>query len=105
MLFQGIRTSIAKEAYSFLIFQGEVFGEGPKGQISINIIKFQLQRFLHQTLCVFSQMKDIKLIRRDFHLAALVMRQGWDLGVPRGLGMSKKKFPKIQPILVCELLT
>ena len=59
-------------------------GEGPKGQISINIIKFQLQnqfqRFLHQTLCVFSQMKDIKHIRRDFHLAAWVMLQGWDLG-------------------------
>ena len=40
-------------------------GEGPKGQILLNIIKFQLQsqfqRFLNQTLCVFSQMKDIKL--------------------------------------------
>ena len=38
-------------------------GEGPKGQISLNIIKFQLlsqfQRFLNQTLCVFSQIKDI----------------------------------------------
>ena len=35
-------------------------GEGPKGQILLNIIKFQLQsqfqRFLNQTLCVFSQM-------------------------------------------------
>ena len=33
--------------------------EGPKGQILLNIIKFQLhsqfQRFLNQTLCVFSQ--------------------------------------------------
>ena len=61
-------------------------GEGPKGQISLNIIKFQLlsqfQRFLNQTLCVFSEMKDIKHIRRDFHLAAWVMPQGWDLGVP-----------------------
>ena len=48
-------------------------GEGPKGQISLNIIKFQLQsqfqRFLNQTLCVFSHMKDIKHIRRDFHSA------------------------------------
>ena len=26
-------------------------------------------------------MKDIKHIRRDFHLAAWVMPQGWDLGV------------------------
>ena len=63
-------------------------GEGPKGKKSLNIIKFQLlsqfQRFLNQTLSVFSQMKDIKHIRRDFHLAAWVMPQGWDLGVPRG---------------------
>ena len=46
-------------------------GEGPKGQISLNIIKFQLQsqfqRFFNQTVCVFSHMKDIKHIRRDFH--------------------------------------
>ena len=67
-------------------------GEVPKGQISLNIIKFQLQsqfqRFFNQTLCVFSHMKDIKHIRRDFHLAAWVMPHGWDLGVPRGLGAS-----------------
>ena len=67
-------------------------GEGPKGQISLNIIKFQLQsqfqRFFNQTVCVFSHMKDIKHIRRDFHLAAWVMPQGWDFGVPRGVGAS-----------------
>ena len=58
--------------------------EGPKGQISLNIIKFQLQsqfqRFFNQTLCVFSHMKDIKHIRRDFHLVAWVMPEG-GLGV------------------------
>ena len=83
-------------------------GKGPKGQISLDIIKFQLQsqfqRFLNQTLCVFSEMKDIKQIRWDFHLATLVMPQGWDLGVPWGLGESIF-FSKIQPDLVCELLT
>ena len=78
-------------------------GEGPKGQISINIIKFQLQsqfqRFLTQTLCVFSQMKDIKHIRRDFHLVAWVMCQGWDLGVQWGVGESKNFFlPKFNQI-------
>ena len=45
-------------------------GEGPKDQISLNIIKLQLQsqfqRFFNQTLCVFSHMKDIKHIRRCF---------------------------------------
>ena len=53
-------------------------GEGSKGKISLNIIKFQIQsqfqRFLNQILCDFSQMKDFKHIRRDFHLAAWVMR-------------------------------
>ena len=56
-----------------------------------NIIKFRLpcqfQRFLYQTLCVFSQLKDTKHIRRDFYSVAWVMPQGWDfgaLGVPRG---------------------
>ena len=42
-----------------------------------NIIKSQLQsqfqRFLILTLCVFSQMKDIKPIRRDFHSVPWVM--------------------------------
>ena len=60
-------------------------GEGPKGQISLNIIKFQLQRFFNKTLCVFSHMKDIKHIRRDFHLVSWVMPQGSDLGVPWGV--------------------
>ena len=77
--------------------------KGPKGQILLNIIKFQLlsqfQRFLNQTLCVFSQMKDIKHIRRDFHLAAWVMPQGWDLGVPWGVVGSNKFFlPKFNQI-------
>ena len=85
-------------------------GEGPNGQVSLNIIKFQLlsqfQRFLNQTLCALSpKMKDIKHIRRDFHLDALVMLQGWDLGEPWGAGGSKKISSEIQPDLVCELLT
>ena len=65
------------------------------------IIKFQLQsqfqRFLNQTLCVFSQMKDIKHIRQDFHLATRVMPQEWDLGHCGGLGRSKK-IPKFNQI-------
>ena len=59
-----------------------------------NIIKSQLlsqfQRFLNQTLCVFSQMKDIKHIRLDYHLIAWVMPQGWDLGGTVGFGGGKK---------------
>ena len=72
---------------------------GPWGGVKrSNIIKFQLQsqfqRLLYQTLCVFSQMKDTKHSRRDFHSVAWVMPQGWDfggLGVPWG---SKKIFFK-----------
>ena len=71
-------------------------GEGPKGKISLNIIKFQLQsqfqRFLNQTLCIFSHMKDIKHIRLDFHLATWVMSQGWDFWGGGGRGGSKKLF-------------
>ena len=33
------------------------------------------------------------------------MRQGWDLGVPWGVGDVKKNFFKIISDLVCELLT
>ena len=67
-------------------------GEGSKGQISFNFnYKVNFKDFLFQTLCVFSQMKDTKYIRRDFYSFAWVMPKGWDfgaLGVPRG---SKKK--------------
>ena len=53
---------------------------------STNIIKLRLpcqfQRFLYQTLCVFSQIKDRKHIEQNFHSVAGVMPQGWDLGVP-----------------------
>ena len=78
-------------------------GEGPQGQISLNITKFQLQsqiqRFFNQTLCVFTHMKDIKHIRLDFHFATWVMPQGWDLGVPWGVGEVKKNvFPKFNQI-------
>ena len=72
-----------------------------------NIIKYQLlsqfQRFLNQTLCVFSQMKDIKHFRPDFHSVAWVMPQGLDLGLPWGVKGGKKN-SEIQPELVCELL-
>ena len=58
----------------------------------MDIIKFQLQsqfqRFLNQTLCVFSQMKDIKHIRRDFYSVTWVMPLGSALGVPSGVGCS-----------------
>ena len=73
-----------------------------KGSFPKSLIKSrqsQFQRFLFQTLCVFSQMKDTKHIRRVFYSVAWVMPLGWDLGVLRG----KIKFrPAVCPL--CYLL-
>ena len=50
-----------------------------------NIIKFQLQsqfqRYLYQTVCVYSQINDMKHIEQNFHSVAWVMSQGWDFRV------------------------
>ena len=58
-------------------------GEGSKGQISFNFnFKVNFQRFLYQTLGLFSQTSDVILI-----FVAWVMPQGSDFGaleVPRG---------------------
>ena len=71
-----------------------------------NIIKFQLQSqfqiFLNQTLRVFSQIKDLKYIRQDFHSIAWIMPLGWYLWVQGVEGSFF--FSEIQPNLVCELL-
>ena len=45
-------------------------GVRSKGQISLTC---QFQRFLYQTLCVFSQIKDRKHIEQNFHSVAKVM--------------------------------
>ena len=91
--------------------KGTFFGPplGPWGGAKrSNIINFQLlsqfQIFLNQTLCVFSQMKDLKHIRRAIHSVALVMPQGWGLKGYREVGVNFL-FSIIQPNLVCELLT
>ena len=86
--------------------QHNIFGPHPLGPWGgakrSNIIKSQSQsqfkRFLNQTLCVFSLMKDIKHIRRDFHSVAWFIPQGWNKGVPWGVGGSKNFFPKFNQI-------
>ena len=48
-------------------------GEGSVGQISLNFNnKSQFQRFSYQTLCVLSQIKDIKHMQQDFCSVAWV---------------------------------
>ena len=55
--------------------------EGSKGQISFNFnYKVNFKDFLFQTLCVFLQMKDTKLIKQDFHSVAWVMPKGGTFG-------------------------
>ena len=50
-------------------------------------------RFLYQTLCAFLQIKDKKHIERNFHSAAGVMPQGWDLGVLVGQKLQHGDLP------------
>ena len=51
------------------------------GQRSLNFgYHVNFKRFLYQNLCVFSQMKDTKHIRRDFYSFAWVMPRGGTLG-------------------------
>ena len=57
----------------------------PWGEVKrSNIIKFQLQsqfhRYLYETLCVFSQIKDRKHFKWNFHYVAWVMPQGGTWG-------------------------
>ena len=70
-----------------------------------NIIKFQFQRLLNQTLCVFSRMKDIKH-QMGFSFGHPGQGPGMGLGVLWGVeGVQKNFFSEIQTDLVCKLLT
>ena len=82
---------------------------GPSGGAKrSNIIKSELQsqfkRFLNQTLCIFSQMKDIYIISDVIFIrppgSCPVVGLGGTVG-----GCGSKKISQIQPDLVCELLT
>ena len=75
------------------------WGGAKRSNIIKSEVQSQFQRFLKQTLCILSQMKDIYHIRRDFHSAAWVMPQGSALRGLRGTvgglwGSKKKKIPK-----------
>ena len=62
-------------------------GRGQKVKYHLISITKAISKIFIPTLCVFSQMKDAKYIRRDFHYVPWVMPQGCDLGalgVPRG---------------------
>ena len=81
------------------------WGGAKRSNIIKSELQCQFQRFLNQTLCIFSQMRDIKHIRWDFHLAAWVMPRCGTWGYCGGLGGQNFFFSEIQPDFVCELLT
>ena len=62
------------------------WGGAKRSNIIKSELQSQFQRFLNQTLCVLSQMKNIKHIRQDFHSATWVMPRGGTWGYPGGLG-------------------
>ena len=55
-------------------------GRGQKVKYHLILTTMSNSKILYQTLCVFSQMKDTKHIRRDFHSVTWVMPQGCDFG-------------------------
>ena len=67
------------------------WGGAKRSNIIKSELQSQFQRFLNQTLCIFSQMKDTEHIRRDFHLATWVMPRGGTWGYHGGMGGQKKK--------------
>ena len=67
-------------------------GRGQKVKYHLISITKSISRFLYQTLCVFSQMKDTKHIRRDLYSVPWVMPQGWDFGALGCPGGQKKLF-------------
>ena len=83
-------------------------GEGPKGQISLNIIKFQLQsqfqRFFKPNFVCLLTNERYKTYQTGFSFGRLGHAPGVGLGGTVGVG-GQKKFSEIQPVLVCELLT
>ena len=64
------------------------WGGAKRSNIIKSELKSQFQRFLNQTLWIFSQMKDIYYISQDFHSAAWVMPRGWTWGYRGGLGVN-----------------
>ena len=81
-------------------------GEGPKGQISLNLnYKVNFKDF-YTKLCVSSHKWKIYKISDGIFIRPPRSCPGLGLrGNVGGWGSKKKKNPEIQPDLVCELLT
>ena len=81
----------------------------PWGPGRANKVKYHLISFTKSISKIFKpNLTNDRYItyQTGFSFGPWVMPQGWDWGVPRGGGVCQKFiFSKIQPNLVCELLT
>ena len=87
----------------FVSWPPGAIGGAKRSNIIKSELQSQFQKFLNQTLCIFSQIKDILHISLDFHLDSLVMPRGGTWGTVGVWGVYF--FPEIQPDSVYELLT
>ena len=65
---------------NFLAPPPGALGRGQKVKYHLNLITKSISKILYQTLCVFSQMKDTKHIRREFHSVPGSCPRGGTLG-------------------------
>ena len=66
---------------TFLAPPPGALGRGQKFKYHLISITKSISKIFIPNFVVFSQIKDTKHIRRDFHSVAWVMPQGWDFGV------------------------
>ena len=81
-------------------------GEGPKGQISLNLnITRSLSKIFKPNVVYLLTNERYVTYQTGFSFGRLGHAQGWDLGVPLGVGGQNNFLSEIQPDMVCELLT
>ena len=76
-------------------------GEGPKGQISLNLNYKVISKIFKPNFSYLLTYERYITYQTRFSFGHLGHAQGWDLGVPWGLGAKKFFFSEIQPDLVC----
>ena len=82
------------------------WGGCPKGQISLNLnITKSISKIFKPNFVYLLTNERYITYQTGFTFGHRGHAQGWDFGVPWGVGKSKLFFPEIQSDLVCELIT